>query len=57
LLRTGRKIEIPNPVVEQDTGNTGTVLETGQFVYPFVLKCTVALSENPIPLVFASELI
>jgi hypothetical protein len=57
LLQTGRKIEIPNPVVEQDTSNSGTVLETGQFVYPFVIKCTVTMPENPAPLVFISELI
>jgi hypothetical protein len=57
LLQTGRKIEIPNPAVEQDTLNSGTVLETGQFVYPFVIKCTVTLPENSAPLIFVSDLI
>ena len=57
LLQTGRKIEIPNPVVEQDSNNSGSIVETGQAVYPFVIKCTVNLPENPEPLVFISELI
>jgi hypothetical protein len=57
LLQRGRKIEMPNPVVEQDTLNSGTVLETGQFIYPFAIKCTVTSPENPAPLIFKSELI
>lgn len=57
LLKSGRKIEIPDPKVEQDTLNSGTVLETDQFIYPFVIKCTITLPENPVPLVFVSDLI